>query len=243
MKFSDVLSDITALIGLRLSSIKEGAEITLLNVDPAAGHIRLMTATGVRRTQPLWKIRKVWKELCGSPAIHVDAVLDGSGPSRNQPETIMANLPYVEWLRHDRRKYIALVGRHSHPLGSVRQMDEVAAESLREELRDSSLKTKALALIVTTRDLGALVSQLESITGLPVVPVVEGVYSHESNGITMLLVASGKVPLDLKDGVYPVLQSPFPLQGNRTVVLGNWTFYCGVIADQPVFIHGRVRAR
>jgi len=65
-------------------------------------------------------------------AVHVDEVLHGSGTSRNQPETILANLPYVEWLKLDNKKHIAFVGKNTHLYGTLKQMDSIPASNLNQ---------------------------------------------------------------------------------------------------------------
>src|SRR6185503_4271360 len=111
MKFSDVLSDIEKLKNKKLSSIRKGAEITIEEVDRTNDRLILTTARGKKKSRPLSEIQMLWERLCANAALHVDSALGGSGSSRNQPETILANLPYVEWLSNERKKHIALVGR------------------------------------------------------------------------------------------------------------------------------------
>lgn len=62
--------------------------------------------------------------MCSLPAAHVDSVLGGSGSSRSQPETILANLPYVEWLTVAGKKNIAYVGDDTHEKGTLHKMDD-----------------------------------------------------------------------------------------------------------------------
>ncbi|MFZ5768779.1 MAG: hypothetical protein ACOY3F_08830 [Bacillota bacterium] len=129
MNFGQVIADMKKLRGVRLGSIRPGAEITILEVDEAEGRVVVETKSGEKRSRSLQEIRRVWSELCTKPAVHVDAALKGSGSSRNQPETILANLPYVEWFRYNNKKHITLVGRATHPLGTLKEMDPVDRSS------------------------------------------------------------------------------------------------------------------
>lgn len=97
MTFDEVINDIGKMVGLELESIKPGANIKLNGIDRTAKRIELITSAGKIKTRPFSELEKIWNKLCSSPAAHVDSVLGGSGSSRNQPETVMANLPYIEW--------------------------------------------------------------------------------------------------------------------------------------------------
>ena len=96
--FDSVLDDIERLKGRVLKSIKPGAEITVTAVDRANQKVKIITRTKKKRTRTFNELRKIWSALQKRPAVHVNAVLRGSGSSRNQPETIFANLPYVKSL-------------------------------------------------------------------------------------------------------------------------------------------------
>src|SRR5690606_22435871 len=110
------------LIGLDLQSIRFGAEIRLLHVKRDEGRIELETASGRIVSRPLSEFEKIWTQLIKKPAVHVDTALGGSGSSRNQPETIFANLPYIEWCLINRKKHIVFVGKSSHPLGTLKEV-------------------------------------------------------------------------------------------------------------------------
>jgi len=56
--------------------------------------------------------------------IHVDALLRGSGSSRNQPETILASMPDVEYLMKDKKKHVVWVGENTHKLGTLKEQEE-----------------------------------------------------------------------------------------------------------------------
>lgn len=93
-----------------------------------------------------WGNKKIWDQLCSKPAVHVDAVLGGSGSSRNQPETILANLPYIEWLRINNKKHIVFVGEATHDFGTLRQMDPIQAEQIRRRLQATGRVEKSYQL-------------------------------------------------------------------------------------------------
>lgn len=111
MTFNDVKKDVIKLIGLDLESVRPGAGIRILNVDEEQGNLQLETVSGQVRSRPLLELERIWNELQKSPAVHVDKVLNGSGTSRNQPETILANLPYIEWAKIHNKKHLIFVKR------------------------------------------------------------------------------------------------------------------------------------
>lgn len=127
--FSEMLDDLQAIIGVSLSSISgQATPFTISEVDKANDRI-LLNLSGHIKSRPLEELRKIWEVMCRKPCAHVESVLGGSGSSRSQPETILANLPYVEWLIIDGKKNIAYVGENTHASGTLKRMDgEKAAQ-------------------------------------------------------------------------------------------------------------------
>jgi hypothetical protein len=112
------------LVGKDLESISGKSNIRVKAVEDEYVEVRAKTKAGKakivrRRTEELQKI--VAKMDKGVP-IHVDAEVKGSGSSRNQPETILANMPDVEWTKVDNRKHIVWVGKNTHSIGSLKRM-------------------------------------------------------------------------------------------------------------------------
>lgn len=101
MNFTDVERDVHKLIGLELNSISRSAAITIENIDDEQERLIIRPKNGNSRSRPMDELKRIWDAMQKEPAVHVDKVLNGSGTSRNQPETILANLPYIEWLRID----------------------------------------------------------------------------------------------------------------------------------------------
>ena len=59
--------------------------------------------------RPLLELERIWCELQRSPTVHVDKVLNGSGSSRKQLETILANSPYIEWAKILNKEHLVFV--------------------------------------------------------------------------------------------------------------------------------------
>lgn len=165
MTFSDLLNDISKLTGMELQSIRPGATITVLDVDTEKGCLLLKTKQGQMRSRPLSELQTIWNELNQKSAVHVEGVLHGSGTSRNQPETILANLPYIEWLKLNNKKHIAYVGKNTHPYGTLRQMSPLDSVDISVSDSKSSNTTKMEMVIVTDMVLDVLSTLQENLTG------------------------------------------------------------------------------
>lgn len=232
MKFSDVINDIEKLVGLKLNSIRPGAEITISEVDKEKERIKLKTKSGEDRSRSFQEIKRIWDELCKKPAVHVDSTLAGSGSSRNQPETILANLPYIEYFWYNRLKHIALVGRPTHALGTLKRMDPVQVEEIKSWLlqdTQSEVAHELSMVIVIASDISVASKNLENVTGVPVEPVEPGVYKYSHDGNTILLMAKSSVAPAVTPGTYPVVKGTFIPEGSTSVRIDSRTLYavCG----------------
>lgn len=133
--FLEVLDDLEQLKGKRLESISgQAAPFTIDEVDRANDRV-ILGINGNQKSRPLEELRRIWDEMCARPAAHVDSVLGGSGSSRSQPETILANLPYVEWLNIKGKKNIAYIGANTHAFGELKKMDDTTAEEYEQMMR------------------------------------------------------------------------------------------------------------
>lgn len=219
MRYEDVMRDIEKLVGLRLNSIRPGAEITIRIVNQQDGRIELDTTSGIPKTRLLSEIQKIWEQLCEKPAVHVDMVLRGSGSSRNQPETILANLPYIEWFKLDNTKHIAFVGAPTHKLGTLKQMDPVQAEEIKQRLREDTAVAGVHTVVVVASDISQAYRNLESVTELAVKPVEPGIYEQEKDGRRILLVTSSLLPPGVEPGTYVVVKSnPVSIPSNSIAI-------------------------
>ena len=202
MTFYDVIKDIQKLVGLDLHSIRPGANIRIIEVDEDRSCIILQTSAGVTRSRPLGELQLIWNEMNRIPAVHVDEVLHGSGTSRNQPETILANLPYVEWLKLENKKHISFVGKDTHPYGTLKQMDAVAASNLKKRSEKERIDKKSKVVIVSV-DLANTISVLNKVVPGTVTAISQGVYVFDNSGFEVTILSSSSV--QLTPGTYPVL--------------------------------------
>lgn len=133
--FTEVLADLTNLKGKELHSISgQATPFFIEEIDEDNGRI-ILSVQGKRKSRPLQELQNIWSEMIKRPAVHVESFLSGSGSSRNQPETILANLPYVEWLNVDGKKNIAIVDNDTHEYGTIQKMNDEQEEIVVERVK------------------------------------------------------------------------------------------------------------
>lgn len=223
MKFEAVVEDIKKLLGIELRSIRPGADITITEVNVSEGRIELLDASKNRRSRSISELRRVWNEMSLHKAVHVDSVLAGSGSSRNQPETILASLPYVEWLLINGRKNISFIGRPTHAPGTLKQMDNVAAQALRDAIRAANaIIPSAIIIVENTRSIS---SCLELVSGLPPTAIASGIYRHTHAAREIWIVNGHNLSPAQPNGVYVVLSSKNIPHGSGPIQIADMPFH------------------
>lgn len=133
MDFEDVLNDIDKLVGMDLESLNpQTGSIRIAKIDYSQRKYIVKSHDGKSTTRYFSELEKIWDQLKVYRAINVESVLEGGGSSRNQPETILANLAYVDHFKYKRRKHLYLQSNHTHALGSL---NELLGPQLREVKR------------------------------------------------------------------------------------------------------------
>lgn len=217
MTFNDVLNDIKKLIGLNLSSIRPGAEITILIVDEEQDNLILKTASGAKRSRPLRELRTIWDSMMVKSVVHVDEALHGSGTSRNQPETILANLPYVEWLKVNGKKNLAYVDKPTHPFGTLKEMDVFHAEELITRLQNQSMDKIPKGLIVT-ENITELISAMARRCSGTTKTIQNGLYSFITDKENFLI---GTEALGMPCGTYLIIRVRQLPKAGRAIFIAN----------------------
>jgi len=206
MKFANFVEDIKKLSGLKLQSIRKGADITVQGVDLENNRVKIVTSQGKEKTRPLVEFKKIWEALCDNTAIHVDSILLGSGSSRNQPETIIANLPYIEWFRFQGKKHITLVDKYSHEYGTLKEMDPVDREAIKDKMLLDDEKNNLVTIIITDQ-IQQCCGEIEQLFGKKPKSLEMGVYKQTFQGQGMLIVSTDKIPFDVEVGTYVVIKT------------------------------------
>lgn len=237
MKFDNIISDIQKLVGKDLCSIKPGANICITAVDLEQERISLTCTSGIKKSRPFEELRRIWERLCIDEVVHVDSVLGGSGTSRNQPETILANLPYVEWLILSNKKHLRFVGRESHKLGSLKQMDPVAVHQLKEELSQSSFSYPTSLLVVDNTK--AYATWIESLTGVAPSVVSSGIYKFPQSSGEIWVTSSTSMSNALSLGTYTVIKILHAPNDSTEIIIGGRKFYLISIHGQNLLVYAK----
>ena len=230
MNFFDVVNDIKKLIGMELESVRPGARITIIAVDDEKGSIIIRTSTGQVRSRPIEELNKIWKEMMLVPAVHVDGVLHGSGTSRNQPETILANLPYIEWLKLNNKKHLSYVGKNTHAFGTLRQMDALQSVEISAKIKKSNSTQQATSVVVA-KDINSAIQIIQSMCTGTLSTVDIGFYQLQSQNNLIFFLSADIWKLD--EGVYCLLEADsYTVASDRQICLMgiNYSVLCnGVV--------------
>lgn len=206
MDFTDVINDLIKMEGLRLNSIRPGAEIFIEKVDVEQKKISIRNKSGKIQNRYFAEMQRIWEALLSNPMIRVEDILNGSGSSRNQPETIFANLPYIEWLRVDNKKHITYVGKATHSYGTLRQMDFTDANSLCDKLVEREFPNAPVTLVVT-EDIALTAKKIENMFGVAPIAISEGFYEFVLKSTRVVLTRSEDI--NLPCGTYCEVQDTF----------------------------------
>ena len=215
MTFQDLLKDIEKLEGLQLSSIRPGAELYVEEVDLSQDKIIVRTKQGKLNSRSIAEFRRIWDALLSAPAVHVDEVLHGSGSSRNQPETILANLPYIEWLKVTNKKHIAFVGAPTHSYGTLKQMNPLQAAAINTRMQSSEVKV--IKAVISSRELSDEVRKYEWLSGKTAEALNEKTYGFDDGSGYIFFIDSDYY--DLPAGTYSVFQTKAKIEFVKRITL------------------------
>lgn len=207
-----VISDIHTLCGLSLSSIRPGADLVVKQVSLEEDRIVLTSANGDTKSRPFSEIEAILRILNSEHVAHVDSVLAGSGSSRNQPETILANLPYIEYTFINNKKHLVLREKVTHPAGTLKQMDALESRKLADKIKKRSLEFPSIIMIVD--ELADALQTLKNLGG-DVGPLAPNVYRVRNGDRLIWLVKAGMLNVS-QPGAYLVLRSA-PLESANSV--------------------------
>jgi len=223
MTFETVIKDLQQLIGKRIESIKPGSDIILNEVNSKQGRVIITNSTGIKKTRPLNELKLLWDKLNELPAVHVDETLHGSGSSRNQPETIMVNLPYIEWFKYKNKKHIAYIGKKSHEFGTKRKMDENNAEILREKMRGNT--TGNLNTVIISNEITSIVQLFIKMTSITPITLNYDFYKFKYLENVILFISSKVINYSVPEGTYSVIKKPSDFSVIPEVQIEN-EWYC-----------------
>jgi hypothetical protein len=201
----EVLKDISTMVGRRLVSIRAGADITVTNVDFEGMRFELETPTGAKRSRPFSEIEAIIRCLNSDKVAHVDTVLGGSGSSRNQPETILANLPYIEYTYIEKKKNLVLRDKSTHEIGTLKEVGLLEASKIIDQHKERKIALPFQIIVTsklreTTMNLVALGADLSALN--------QSVYSANLQGRLIWIVLKGTLNLSSEGGYFLVPVAP-----------------------------------
>ena len=223
MTYNDLLKDIEKLIGLQLHSIRPGAELTIEAIEREKCSLLLRNAQGNLRKRSLDEIRNLWSELQKKRIVHVDGFLHGSGSSRNQPETILANLPYIEWLKYNGKKHLAYVEKSTHEFGTLREMNPVEQIGFCELLSKIQSKQHCYSYAVVTDDIKQCIDGFNRESLFDLTVIEQGAYALSMHNQEVLFLSADKYKLT--KGVYPILYDAQRTGHFSSINLNDKTYY------------------
>ncbi|MCS0045257.1 DUF262 domain-containing protein [Vibrio antiquarius] len=131
MHFKDVLSDIEKLVGKQLQSLNPKTPPIYVTkiVHEEKKYFVSLSPNEIGNARLFWELEAIWSDLLHKGFSNVDQALYGSGSSRNQPETILAHLPYIQHFRFKGKKHIFLRSKPIHELGTLSELigDELSS--------------------------------------------------------------------------------------------------------------------
>lgn len=225
MEFEEVIKDLLKLIGINLDSIKPGAEITILDIDSDLERVAIKNVAGKINNRPLSELRKIWNKLLTEPAVHVEGVLNGSGSSRNQPETMLANLPYIEWTRINRKKHLVYMGENTHPYGTIKELSPFERAKIMDLYQEKEENNLTLHIVEEITDATNAFSRF---FGLVPYALGNGIYYFQTLNGRIIFASSRKV--NLPCGNYIFLKLKYD-QAATVQFLGEdycYTSICGI---------------
>ncbi|WP_419784275.1 hypothetical protein [Maridesulfovibrio sp.] len=227
MILKELLADIEKLRGLELESIRKGSEIRIDEVDWKRQRVIVHSlANDTIKSRPFDEFDKILVALNTQTAVHVDSALRGSGSSRNQPETILANLPYVEWFYYKKRKHLILLESSSHDYGELKKVGPIKASQLVDKLTSEELlpsSTDPTQVVVISGEVAAHAETLAQISGIPAKSLGQGVYEYSMPTSKVLLISNTSLSDDIKPGTYLVLdREPKQITGTKIQIAQDY---------------------
>ncbi|MBO2651201.1 DUF262 domain-containing protein [Shewanella algae] len=135
MNTHKLLDDLRNLIGITLRPINSNADsITLQEIDIETGRYFVKPTKGKRVSRNIHEFQLILKDLIEFGYANVESSLSGSGSSRHHPETLLSNLPYIEYFKYKNKKHILLVDNESHGFATIKEANSHDLRKIRMAL-------------------------------------------------------------------------------------------------------------
>ncbi|EAQ4022180.1 DUF262 domain-containing protein [Salmonella enterica] len=139
MNFEELINDIERLlIGKELQSINPNTPpLFLLKIDRDIGKYYVSVSLNAKPTaRSISEFEYIFNDLLRKGFCNVDQSLYGSSSSRNHPETIFANLPYIQFFKFKKKKHILLRNKNVHEAGQLSELQGAESRAIRKQIEN-----------------------------------------------------------------------------------------------------------
>jgi hypothetical protein len=192
MTMKDLLVIWSGLRNRKLPSIRKGADIVITEIDFTEDRVKVRSASGTINSRSFGELEKIWNKLRMDRIAHVDSVLGGSGSSRNQPETLYAALPFVEYTFIDKKKHLLLLDENTHEAGTIKKATAATVQEIQRKLSES-LRSGAPELVLPVNNVKAATDNLERLTGKSGIAEAPGEYVYQLGPLQIRVVSEQSV--------------------------------------------------
>ncbi|EEC7294719.1 DUF262 domain-containing protein, partial [Escherichia coli] len=135
LNFEQVLNDIENLLfGKQLQPINPATPpLCIISIDRENGKYKV-SSNSETKTRSLSELEAIFANLNIRGFCNVEQVLYGSSSSRNQPETIFANLPYIQHFKYEKKKHLLLRSHNVHDAATLSEVQGSEFRVLRKKI-------------------------------------------------------------------------------------------------------------
>ncbi|EBN3334017.1 hypothetical protein L420_01697 [Enterobacter hormaechei subsp. hoffmannii UCICRE 9] len=135
LNFEQVLNDIENLLfGKQLQPINPSTPpLCILSIERENGKYKV-SSNSETKTRSLSELEAIFANLNIRGFCNVEQVLYGSSSSRNQPETIFANLPYIQHFKYEKKKHLLLRSHNVHDAATLSEVQGSEFRVLRKKI-------------------------------------------------------------------------------------------------------------
>ena len=135
LNFEQVLNDIENLLfGKQLQPINPATPpLCIISIDRENGKYKV-SSNSETKTRSLSELEAIFANLNIRGFCNVEQVLYGSSSSRNQPETIFANLPYIQHFKYEKKKHLLLRSQNVHDAATLSEVQGSEFRVLRKKI-------------------------------------------------------------------------------------------------------------
>jgi 5-methylcytosine-specific restriction endonuclease McrBC GTP-binding regulatory subunit McrB len=124
MEIENLLLSIEQLIGMPLSAVTFRTPGIIVNKVDRDSKKYSLTQEGKDVSRSFNELESIFADLNTNGYVSVDKSLYGSGSSRNQVETVFANLPFIQVFKYKDKKHLLMRAFDVHALGEIENLSD-----------------------------------------------------------------------------------------------------------------------